>query len=800
MSEIQNQSSMGVAIRIRPLNSKETSRGDTLCWKPNDDASSLVVPDEATTRIKTLKNGQALKLPKFRPESVFGSECSTTDVYNAVGKHVVNGSLRGINGTILAYGQTSSGKTHTMLGDQTCPGVVLLAVRDIFQHISENEEREWFLRVSMVEIYNEVVADLLQKGNDHLGVFSGKDGRDVIIKGVHEEIVTSANQVWDLLETGFQNRSVSGTDMNAVSSRSHTVFRMVIESRAIGADINSKVRVSSLNMVDLAGSERMAHAGTGGGGKKQRRNEGININKSLLTLGAVIKQLMKQAARGTKQHIQYRNSMLTRVLAKSIGGSAQTAVICTLAPSHVYYADSKITLGFAANACRVKVKARVNDIKAKNAMLGLHEEEMAKLKNELKRWPMGRPEGIEGAAATFVEDAATKEEREAKQEQEVEARTEQVKHEYQEKLAHLQSLILRATGGEVEGQESVTNQIDGSKSLLSISTPGRTRDTWGPGQVRQQLMDRHRRASLGGSNSLSAINEAEDEDDDDNFSGQQRSSSSSVVSVAEDMSHAEAMDEIRNLKERLAEEEEDLFYVDTELFKLTQDYKLLTEGSGIEKKSEEELDHMSTIYEEGMVRVLKERHRKQMMAKENELRAEVERLKIQLLNERETREAHILEKTTRLTTENIRLTNEAQHHAETSAAYKSETSVLREEMKQQKEEHERTVTLTKNQVFEHEKLLRAERCFKGMTPVKNVASETMYVEEVTQENEHNNESLSISGTSSNISKSMAGLTSGSINVVENTSQRKGGPKKTPRRVSRQTNKSTPLRAAFGFGK
>ena len=204
MSEIQNQSSMGVAIRIRPLNSKETSRGDTLCWKPNDDASSLVVPDEATTRIKTLKNGQALKLPKFRPESVFGSECSTTDVYNAVGKHVVNGSLRGINGTILAYGQTSSGKTHTMLGDQTCPGVVLLAVRDIFQHISENEEREWFLRVSMVEIYNEVVADLLQKGNDHLGVFSGKDGRDVIIKGVHEEIVTSANQVWDLLETGFQ--------------------------------------------------------------------------------------------------------------------------------------------------------------------------------------------------------------------------------------------------------------------------------------------------------------------------------------------------------------------------------------------------------------------------------------------------------------------------------------------------------------------------------------------------------------------------------------------------------------------
>jgi centromeric protein E len=368
----KNQSSMGVAIRIRPLNSKESNRGDTLCWKPIDDGTSLIITEEAKKVIKMLKTGQNLKLPKFQPGSVHGDGCTTKDVYEAVGQHVVHGSLRGINGTILAYGQTSSGKTHTMLGDQTSPGVILMAVKDIFQHISKNEEREWFLRVAMVEIYNEVVADLLEKGNDHLGVFNGKNGGDVVIKDVHEEIVTSANQVWKLLEKGFGNRSVSGTDMNDVSSRSHTVFRMVIESRAIGADQNSKVRVSTLNMVDLAGSEKMSHAGTGGIGigKKQRRNEGININKSLLTLGAVIKQLMQQAARGTKQHIQYRNSMLTRVLAKSIGGSAQTAVICTLAPSHVYYGDSKITLSFASNACQVKVKARVNDIKAKNAMLG----------------------------------------------------------------------------------------------------------------------------------------------------------------------------------------------------------------------------------------------------------------------------------------------------------------------------------------------------------------------------------------------------------------------------------------------
>ena len=329
---------------------------------------------------------------------------------------------------------------------------------------------------------------------------------------------------------------------------------------------------------------------------------------SLLTLGAVIKQLMKQAAHGKKQHIQYRNSMLTRVLAKSIGGSAQTAVICTLAPSHVYYADSKITLGFASNACQVKVKARVNDIKAKNAMLGHHEEEMAKLKNELKRWPLGRPDGIEGSAVSQiqVESAATKEEREAKQEEEISARTEQVKHEYQEKLQHLQSLILRATGSthqkDMKGDDkgSVVSSLSSSSYTFGSGNNSctRTRDTWGPGEVRRNLVERHRRASLGG------VFEEEEEQDDENdeFYDELRTSSSSVVSVVEDMTHEAALETIGLLKERLSEEEEDRFYVDNELFKLTQDYKLLTEGCGIEKQSKEELDQMAMIYEEGMVR------------------------------------------------------------------------------------------------------------------------------------------------------------------------------------------------------
>ena len=168
------------------------------------------------------------------------SGASTKDIYDAVGKRVVDGSLRGVNGTILAYGQTSSGKTHTMLGDQKHPGVVRIAVQDVFNHIDNCDERSFLLQMSMCEIYNEVVADLLKKDNKPLNVFTAKGGKDVVIKGITEEHIKSPQHVFELLEKGFQNRSVSGTDMNAVSSRSHTVIRIVVESRKNGATKKDK--------------------------------------------------------------------------------------------------------------------------------------------------------------------------------------------------------------------------------------------------------------------------------------------------------------------------------------------------------------------------------------------------------------------------------------------------------------------------------------------------------------------------------------------------------------------------------
>ena len=694
-----SMSSMAVGIRIRPFNARERERGDVLVWEPNEDASSMTVPEEARELLKLKKTPN---LPNYGTGSVFAPGCSTNDIYEAVGRRVVEGSLRGVNGTVLAYGQTSSGKTHTMLGDQTHPGVVLLAVRDVFKHISEDEEREYLLRVSMCEIYNEVVGDLLLKGNTRLGVFTKPGGRDVIIKGITEEIVTSAEQVWGLLDRGFENRSVSGTDMNAVSSRSHTVIRVVIESRKIGAGKKDKVRVSTLNMVDLAGSERMSQAKTRG----TRLKEGININTSLLTLGTVIKKLMSQGAttaagrKRHKEHIPYRNSMLTRVLAKSLGGSAQTAVICTLAPSHEYYQDSRITLAFAGNACKVRVKARVNEVQGKSAMLGAHEEEMAKLKEQLKASAaMGLQIGPDGAvmqqvvgpdgsvmlvpspphvaggagSGTGLCGFVSRADCEAAALKAAEEKTAELRQVYEDKIKHLQSLILRKesdnnaaaaavgdgnqsadvgsagagvagfvkkTGLKYNRRASWSNQYWTKKlhaTRQSLCQTNRSQDFTsfleGIGLSRKDVVARQeqRRAAEAENG---GVNE-DDEDEDDVATNRDSSASVDSVGSAEDDSGemwtlATAMEEIAYLRGRVRAEEQDRFDAEDELWQLRIDLQLLTEGTGIEDKTSEELDEIQKIHEEGLVHVVNERNRVRNQRKMREMAQENERLRQEL--------------------------------------------------------------------------------------------------------------------------------------------------------------------------
>ncbi|EGF76571.1 hypothetical protein BATDEDRAFT_14772, partial [Batrachochytrium dendrobatidis JAM81] len=257
-------------------------------------------------------------------------------------------------GTIFAYGQTSSGKTHTMMGDESEPGIILLAVENIFRHISKVSSLlvEFLLRVSYLEIYNEVIRDLLEPGNINLKIHETIN-RDIFVGNLSEHVVSSAVQIKEILAIGEGNRHIGETNMNDKSSRSHTIFKMVSQTKSV--DNADAVKVSQLNLVDLAGSERVGHTGAEG----IRLKEGGHINKSLLTLSTVIGKLSDG---GDKRHIPYRDSKLTRILQPSIGGNANTAIICTITPAQLHSDETHSTLRFASRAKTITNKPQVNEV------------------------------------------------------------------------------------------------------------------------------------------------------------------------------------------------------------------------------------------------------------------------------------------------------------------------------------------------------------------------------------------------------------------------------------------------------
>jgi centromeric protein E len=256
--------------------------------------------------------------------------------------------MEGYHGTVFAYGMTGTGKTFSMQGTATSPGVIPLAITDIFSFIRETPEREFLLRVSYLEIYNEKIHDLLSapvaQTNGMPIVQEEIKLREDSKRGVYatplkEEIVQSPTQLLRVIARGDQNRRVAGTQYNTRSSRSHAVVQIVVESRARappGAGESNRhqtlpaggVRVSTLSLIDLAGSERAAES-------KERRTEGAHINKSLLTLGTVISKLSgekpaKVDSKDKDKHLPFRDSKLTRLLQPALQGNSLVSILCTI--------------------------------------------------------------------------------------------------------------------------------------------------------------------------------------------------------------------------------------------------------------------------------------------------------------------------------------------------------------------------------------------------------------------------------------------------------------------------------------
>lgn len=368
------------------MNSRERNSGERAILQCAEDRREVICSAPNAVR----KGGSTAINPKkmYTYDHVFGPDATQADVYEGIVEPIVDEVLQGYNCTVFAYGQTGTGKTHTMEGRRDADmagieerrladnaGIIPRAVKQVFDHLRSITD-EHSVRVSHLELYNEQLSDLLGPEdviNDTLRMYEDPQ-KGTFVQGLEDIVVRSEEEIFAVLDKSAVKRRTAETLMNKYSSRSHSVFSITIhikESTPEGADL---LKVGKLNLVDLAGSENVGRSGA----VKGRAREAGNINQSLLTLGRVITALVDR-----HPHIPYRDSKLTRLLQESLGGRNKTCVIATVTPASSSAEETASTLDYAYRAKSIKNRPTVNQMIAKHVLLKEYTEEIQKLKKEL---------------------------------------------------------------------------------------------------------------------------------------------------------------------------------------------------------------------------------------------------------------------------------------------------------------------------------------------------------------------------------------------------------------------------------
>ncbi|XP_068458232.1 kinesin-like protein KIF21A isoform X5 [Clinocottus analis] len=423
MTSGQDESSVRVALRIRPQLAREKIEGCHIC--------TYVMPGEPQVILGKDKS--------FTYDYMFDMDSQQDAIYASCTEKLIEGCFEGYNATVFAYGQTGSGKTYTMgtgfdvnIGDEEL-GIIPRAVHHLFKGIERRRQAaqeqgspapEFKINAQFLELYNEEVLDLFDSARDkeqksHIKIHEDAAG-GIYTVGVTTRTVSSEAEMMQCLKLGALSRTTASTQMNVQSSRSHAIFTIHLCQVRVCASDNqeseSDNRVSNGNsemdeyetltakfhFVDLAGSERLKRTGATG----DRAKEGISINCGLLALGNVISALGDRSKRSS--HVPYRDSKLTRLLQDSLGGNSQTVMIACISPSDRDFMETLSSLKYANRARNIKNKVMVNQDKA-SQQISVLRTEIARLQIELMEYKTGKrlsgEDGVESFSDMFHENS-----------------------------------------------------------------------------------------------------------------------------------------------------------------------------------------------------------------------------------------------------------------------------------------------------------------------------------------------------------------------------------------------------------
>ncbi|KAL0487949.1 kinesin family member [Acrasis kona] len=418
----QGSEKVRVIVRVRPFNAVEEKEGSKRCVTVNKARNEILVA------------GEGAEKKQFTFDGVYDEGSQQIDLYNEAVRPIVSSVLEGYNGTVFAYGQTGAGKTFTMEGKDSpkeLRGITFNSFNHIFETIADySVQKNFIATVTMVEIYNEEIRDLIGNSRNKLELKEeGKNG--FVIKGANTPNVSSTKDLDRIINIGRSNRSVAATRMNETSSRSHCLILLQVESHEVGEDGEPRnVRSGKLNLVDLAGSERAKKTGATG----DKLKEGALINQSLSTLGAVISALVQ-----ARTHVPYRNSKLTRLLQDSLGGNTKTVMVANISPADYNLDETISTLRYANRAKQIQNRPIIN-MNPDKLLVKKLEDEVKLLKDMLEKSAL-TPQAInEQIKATAVSEDELNKLKQQKDE-EIERMKEDIKNQSNEEKKALLAQI-----------------------------------------------------------------------------------------------------------------------------------------------------------------------------------------------------------------------------------------------------------------------------------------------------------------------------------------------------------------------